>query len=448
MTLQYSIVGSGDQQHITVFVPGDAPLVAGSDHVNFEKIVEGARNQDENILDLFDVTRSIERHARLSDRVSVKYGKVYLDNDPVDGGALQDQIVKFVQDGQDFGPLVAFYERLVTNPLGDVREAMFEFIEAQSKSGSFTITPEGKVLGYKAVHAQEPEWREGVDEVLVPSRRGEGFVNGRDVSHDEFIEQVPGDVVEMARSRVLHEPSQACGDGLHIGTWAYASSFLYGETKRVMLVEFDPRDVVSVPLNYSEGKIRVCRYKVIDVVTEPVNESVFSAEEPPQSEEPKDPRIGTVFKSGMGPVVLEDVSSDGRVFLRFDDDSADWFEEDMIEQMGLASDDGDRPIEHGDYVQNGDTEGYVHVYDDGSVGIMENPTEVGSDTDHYSHQKAYGGRTLDAAEDYGFKRVHGKGGPTSQAAKGNGKNPHQDNLGRFSAGRPGSTRDPKTGRFS
>jgi hypothetical protein len=45
-------------------------------------------------------------------------------------------------------------------------------------------------------------------------------------------------------------------------------------------------------------------------------------------------------------------------------------------------------------------------------------------------------------------RKHGRGGPTSEAAKGRGRNPAQDTLGRFSAGRPGSQRDASTGRFA
>lgn len=270
--VQYSIVGSGEDKFITVFVAGaQRPGVAPSDHPNFARIVAAAEANDPAVLDLFDIGEVVaQQFQQLTERVAVKNGVITFDGDPVDG-TLQDQILDFLDAGEDFGPLVNFYEKLATNPLGDVRAGLYDWIEGQRKSGTFTITSEGDLLGYKSV---QTHIRDDGTTVYRPSRAGEGVVNGVDVPASGYIEQVIGDVVEMPRSKVLHQPSAECGDGLHIGTWGYASTF-YGDT--VMLVRFSPRDIVSLPDSNSSWKLRVCRYTVEDIVTEPLEKPLYDA---------------------------------------------------------------------------------------------------------------------------------------------------------------------------
>lgn len=250
-------------------------------HPNFSKIAEIAAEallgkvvDEDNLHDLADVEKAVsERFAKLSERVTVKGGKVYFDGDAV-SGPLEDQLLDFLDAGEDFGPLVKFYEKIATNPLGNVKDALYAFITQQKQKGALTITEDGDVIGYKSYTTRKPEWRtdEGLETVLTPSRRGVGTVNGIDVGPDQYIETTVGDVVEMPRSKVLNKPSAACGDGLHIGTWQYASRFT-GDA--VALVRFSPRDVVSVP-NAHEGKIRVCRFTVIKVVKAPLNTPVYT----------------------------------------------------------------------------------------------------------------------------------------------------------------------------
>jgi hypothetical protein len=257
------------EQSIFALVDGQA-LNAHQSHPNWNAITQKFLAQEsDGFADLFDIPQTIERKfARLSERVTAKNGNIYFDGDEVHGTIIE-AILGFMEAGEDVGPLVNFFEKLTTNPLGNVQDGLFSWITGQKEEGNFTITPDGDILGYKAVAEARPEWRTDEDVVYVPSRRGEGIVNGRDVSRDEFIEQVPGDVVEMPRSRVLNEPSAACGDGLHIGTWHYAKTFMY--SGEVMLVRFSPRDIVSLPDSNSTWKLRVCRYVVVGPVTEPLD---------------------------------------------------------------------------------------------------------------------------------------------------------------------------------
>ena len=319
------------QTFVTAFVNGKLLPPIDNGHPNFDTILDlltdaakGVEVDADHLVSLFDVEQTIrEQFARLSDRVTVRNGQVYLDGDPVHG-TLQEQIIDFLNAGEEFAPLVKFYEKLLTNPLGDVREGLYDWIKGQRANGNLTITPEGNVLGYKSVTAAEPEWRTDHETVFVPSRRGEGIVNGREVGLGEFIEQVVGDTVEMPRSRVLNAPSVACGDGLHIGTYQYAKAFT-GDT--VMLVEFDPRDIVSLPDLNSTWKLRVCRYKVVDVVSEPLEIPVWS---PQGTDEPVRTSGGdfapgdrVIDPSGYVGTVEHGEDEDGDVLVRWDADDTE-----------------------------------------------------------------------------------------------------------------------------
>lgn len=403
MPINFKLVTNEDgTRAVAVFSPLTLDTVQADEaHPNFESIVEACHDSldgvdvdlDE-IMDLFNVPATIERKfQRLGERVTVEGSQVMFDGDPVDG-VLQDQILDFLDNGEDFAPLVNFYEKLATNPLGDVREGLFTWIKGQRTNGNFTITPSGDLLGYKSVQRQAPEWRTDVEgDVFVPSRpsRHTGDrVNGVEVQAGQYIEQAEGDVVEMPRSVVLNAPSVECGTGLHIGTYAYAEGFT-GDT--VMLVQFSPRDIVSLPDSNASWKLRVARYTVVEPVDGPLQVPVY---------------LGA------------DVESDQAYFesIKLTDDLNE------IEDLDLQV--GDRVEDEygseGTVSEAADEDGDVLVDFDGS------------------------GKEHVPSDD--LRRIHGKGGPTSLAARGSGRNPHQDEKGRFSNGRPNSSRDTSTGRFA
>jgi hypothetical protein len=418
-TVIFTYVAPGDSEFITVYAPGRDPLPADNTHANFDTIkalclaaAGGAKVDPNEVVDLFDIAETVERQfQRLTERVAVQSGVITLDGDPVDG-SLQDQILDFLRAGEDFGPLVNFYEKLATNPLGDVREGLFDWIVGQRKSGPLTITPDGDVIGYKAVRLKASEWRrtDGGD-VYTPSRRGIGTVNGVDVKADQYIEQLDGDVVEMPRSKVLHEPSRECADGLHIGNYEYASTFLSGDNNVVLLVKFSPRDIVSLPDSNSSWKLRVCRYTVIGTCDEPYPLPLYLTESATAAAEAQADEQGYEEPEGLDLDLSSSQFAPGDRVVDEDGDVAT-----VLAVSALA------PRQA---LVSYDCPDYDDYYAD--VDDLRDATRTQSDAS---------------------ERAHGKGGPTSLAARGNGRNPNQDALGRFAAGRPGSARDVKTGRFA
>ena len=73
-----------------------------------------------------------------------------------------------------------------------------------------------------------------------------------------------------------------CSFGLHVGSFDYADSWA-GADGRLLLVEFDPADAVSVPTDCDFQKLRVSKYKVISDITDTRKEldtPVYEANKP------------------------------------------------------------------------------------------------------------------------------------------------------------------------
>lgn len=257
--MKYSLVEVEGAKVVTVFV--DGKLLTATDHnPNFQRIVDKVHAQDEtDLVALFDLSEvAADEFQKVSERVSVSAGRVYLDGVEVKS-VLTDQIVRFLNEGQDFAPLVNFYEKVETNPSEHSREQLYRWL----KTHDFTITSEGKILGYKGVIKNE-------DGTYASCHSGPAIVDGKAVNG--HVPNNVGSVVEMARNKVTFDPAVGCSHGLHVGTWDYASSFARGA---VLTVEVDPRDVVSVPTDCADAKMRVCRYTVKDVTDTPHTTAVY-----------------------------------------------------------------------------------------------------------------------------------------------------------------------------
>lgn len=260
--MQYTIASSGDESNITVFIPGESmPLVAHSDHPNFNRIVaQVIAGESEGLTDLFDASLAAStRFEALSERVSVAHGRIYLDGDEVDN-ALTAQVVRFLNDGvEDWQPLVNFFEKVQANPTDHSREQLYDWLNAHD----FTLTQSGDIVGYKGVKKQ-------ADGSLVSGWTGSAIVNGEPING--HIPNEVGSVVEMPRTSVAHDPGAACSYGLHVGTFDYARGYASGA---MLEVHVNPRDVVSVPTDARGEKVRVCRYKVVNVIDAPHTSAVL-----------------------------------------------------------------------------------------------------------------------------------------------------------------------------
>jgi hypothetical protein len=142
-----------------------------------------------------------------------------------------------LQDGFPVEPLVAFMENLMTNPSKRAVDELYGFLE----KNSLPITPDGHFLAYKKVRQNYFD------------------------CHTGKMDNSVGKVVEMERNEVDDNKDQTCSAGLHFCSQEYLPHFGGGDS-RVVIVKINPRDVVSIPVDYNNAKGRACRYEVIGEV--------------------------------------------------------------------------------------------------------------------------------------------------------------------------------------
>ena len=258
--MKYNLVQmeDGGEANLTVVHNGEM-YVATDTHPNFAQIVAGLAIGDESVVELFDVQKTAQkRFERLSERVTVSNGKVYLDGEEVDN-ALTQQVVNFINAGvEDFKPLINFFEKVETNQNAHSRAQLYTWL----RDRNITLTEDGNFIAYKGVRVEDGEY--------FSISTGKAISNG--VEYNGAIPNPLGAVVEMPRSEVQHDPSVGCHTGLHAGTWNYARDFARGA---VLTVEINPRDVVSVPTDCDAQKLRVCRYVVKDVTEVELDTPVY-----------------------------------------------------------------------------------------------------------------------------------------------------------------------------
>lgn len=276
--VSFNVISRDDASSITVFVNGQVK-VATHEHPNYDRILEAAQRGDENVLDLFDLNIAIARSfEKVSERVAVANGQVFFDGQPVDS-ALTRHILTAYQEGADFAPLVKFYEKVETNPNAHSRDQLYRWLNAED----FTIDADGDILGYKGVapvYADGKNHYVSFDDEGNPIERevigflsinqGNAIVDGQEHLEGPVPNNI-GSVIEMPRDQVTHDPSIGCHVGLHVGTWSYASGFARGA---VLKVKVNPRDVVSVPTDCGDQKMRVCRYTIVDVIEQKLDRAV------------------------------------------------------------------------------------------------------------------------------------------------------------------------------
>lgn len=146
------------------------------------------------------------------------------------------QMMKMLSKQEDIHPLVRFLEKLLMNPKTNVVEELYSFLQ----HNDIEINEEGNILAYRSITYDFKD------------------------HHTKTMDNSIGKVVTMPRTLVDDNPNQTCSSGLHVAAYGYAKDF--GSNSRIVLVEVNPTDVVSVPTDYSGMKMRTCKFKVLKEV--------------------------------------------------------------------------------------------------------------------------------------------------------------------------------------
>jgi hypothetical protein len=197
---------------------------------------EVAISADE-IFTMADPKSAIEKFSQGKLTVNVKEECVYYDGNPIHN-SLTNRVIRMVTMNGIEGTqsLINFLEKLMENPSYRAVNSLYDFMQ----HNDIEINGEGNFYAWKRVRDNYTDCRTG--------------------TFDNSVGAEPS----MARNMVNEDPEQTCSHGLHVAAKHYLNCF-YGPI--TLMCEVDPRDVVSCPIDYNFAKLRTCRYKVVEDVS-------------------------------------------------------------------------------------------------------------------------------------------------------------------------------------
>lgn len=244
-----------------------SPRTISQTHINFQRIINALKNKDyDAIPDLIDIASAVTTYTK--GLVTITNGVVYYGETPMHN-ALTTRMLRMVELGLDVSPMAKFLENLMKNPSYNSVTELYGFMEACD----LPITEDGCLLAYRSVRMDYLDQHTGKTCYSWPYEKvntkilereftfepDEGVfyrtVNGVSTVVDRLAETVR---ISMQRNLVDDNRNQTCSKGLHVCSQKYPK---YGQ--RLLLVKINPADVVSVPTDYSQSKMRVCAFEVV-----------------------------------------------------------------------------------------------------------------------------------------------------------------------------------------
>lgn len=232
---------------LSVFLKGKQFTIYASDS-KFESAVKAftENNQEELYLVLNPAQVFKSLYAKY-EQVEVKDGNVYVSGDPI-SNIIAERILQFLAQGVDCLPVFKFITKLNLNPSSRAVNELYTFLEHKF----LPLTGSGNFLAYKALRS-----------------------DFTDVHTGKFDNSV-GNVLEMPRNKVDDNKEVGCSYGFHAGTLEYARGFRPCSGKLV-LVEINPADVVSIPTDCECQKLRTCKYKVHSEYEVPLEDLAYES---------------------------------------------------------------------------------------------------------------------------------------------------------------------------
>jgi hypothetical protein len=159
-------------------------------------------------------------------------------------GLLSKRIVETIREkGVDGAQtLIAFLNKLMANPSNRAVNELYGFLE----HNDIQLTEDGNFLAFKVVR------------------------NDYKDKHSGTFDNSVGVDVRVNRNQVDENSEQTCSYGLHVCAKSYIRHFGSGGD-RILVVSVDPADVVAIPRDYNNSKMRCAGYKVVEDVTDTMN---------------------------------------------------------------------------------------------------------------------------------------------------------------------------------
>ena len=212
--------------------------------VRFEKVLSLIREKGDEMTDA-EMQQVIDPVAIFGaeEGVELKDGLVHIEGEALPA-ELSLRVIDLKKQNIPIKNLQKFWLNLKENPSMNSVQQLYKFLE----HNGHPITSDGCFIAYRSVREDFKDFHTGTMDNSV------------------------GQVVELPRNKVNDKPEETCSNGLHVASWAYAKDFGSGG-RRMIEVKVDPKDVVCVPNDYNNTKMRVCKFSVLSEVESERRES-------------------------------------------------------------------------------------------------------------------------------------------------------------------------------
>ncbi|AUR97868.1 RIIB protein [Vibrio phage 1.244.A._10N.261.54.C3] len=226
---------------IMIVIDGE-PKSIPKDHDNFNRLAKAIKDKDwATAKSLVDVAKAINEYSR--GLLKIQDGVVEFDGEKILHQGFTQRMLAMLQSGDNSNVdrLANFLDKVMDNPSNNIVNRIFDFM----KFADVEIAEDGDIIAYKGVKGN---YKDG---------------------HSGKISNTPGSVVTMRRNRVNEKQEQTCSYGLHVCALSYLPqmSCFGGSGNKIVRVKLSPTDIVSIPTDYKDAKIRCCRYEVLEDVT-------------------------------------------------------------------------------------------------------------------------------------------------------------------------------------
>lgn len=226
---------------VTLAFSGDTAVVT-SDHLNFVKIRQAVIDGDYSTAHrLMNISAGIKRWGKGS--LQIDNGEVKYNNIPL-SGKLVNRVISMMSEGDEsFKKFANFLNLTMEQESFTTRQRLMDF----AANDKLDLTEEGYVIAFKNVR--------------------DDFFD----KHSGCFDNSVGNTLSMRRADVDHDHDHPCSRGLHVCSPTYLKE-VWGTSGRTVKVVVNPKNFVAIPYEYKDSKARVCEYKVIEDVTDKIND--------------------------------------------------------------------------------------------------------------------------------------------------------------------------------
>ena len=234
---------------------GQQILTAKSDHPKWQEIRDAYKAGNNDLLQSLISLKSVVEAYSVG-ALSINTTGVTYNGRPLHTVDTQ-RVMAFLRENLPYKPIANYIEKKQKNPSKRAIEEMFNFLEHKA----MPLTPEGNFIAYKGVRNDYWSGTGNLETIVLQGQ----------VDKEGHILNTIGSIIEVERSSVDDNFKNHCSSGLHAGSISYAKDF--AGTGRVILVEINPMDVVSIPDDCGCQKLRCSKYKVIGEYTGKLNDT-------------------------------------------------------------------------------------------------------------------------------------------------------------------------------